>query len=62
MLQVSPVGQELWASNRFNSSVSVISTETGQVLHVIGVGPSPHGLAFFPQPGRFSIGHDGVYR
>jgi YVTN family beta-propeller protein len=62
MMQVSPVGSQLWVTNRFNASVSVIDTVTGRVLHVIHVGLSPHGLAFFPQPGRFSLGHNGVYR
>ena len=62
MLQVSADGSELWASNRFDRSVSVIDTRTGAVLHVIAVGGHPHGLALFPQPGRFSIGHNGVYR
>ena len=36
--------------------------EKEQVLHVIPVGRSPHGLALFPQPGRYSLGHNGVYR
>jgi len=62
MMQVSPDGRELWVSNRFDGSVSVVDTRTGRVLHVISVGSSPHGLAFFPQPGRYSIGHNGVYR
>ncbi len=62
MIQVAPGGNQVWVSNRFNASVSVISTRTGKVLHVINVGASPHGLAFFPQPGRFSLGHNGVYR
>jgi YVTN family beta-propeller protein len=62
MLQVSPDGRELWASNRFGDTVSVISTATGRVIHTIRVGPGPHGLAYFPQPGRYSIGHNGVYR
>ncbi len=62
MLQVSPDGSQLWVSNRFDSSVSAIDTSTGKVLHVISVGPDPHGLAYFPQPGRFSLGHNGVYR
>ena len=62
MLQVSPDGRQLWTTNRFNSSVSVISTKTGHVLHRIAVGAEPHGLAFFPQPGRYSLGHNGVYR
>jgi YVTN family beta-propeller protein len=62
MLQVSPSGTQLWASNRFGDTVSVISTKTGRVLHTIVVGREPHGLAYFPQPGRFSVGHNGVYR
>jgi len=62
MMQVAPGGNQVWVSNRFHASVSVISTRTGKVLHVINVGSSPHGLAFFPQPGRYSLGHNGVYR
>ena len=62
MLQVTPNGRELWVSNRFGGTVSVVDTRTGKVLHVIAVGSSPHGLTYFPQPGRFSIGHNGVYR
>ena len=62
MLQVSADGSQLWASNRFDASVSVIGTRTGQVLRVIPVGVQPHGLTLFPQPGRYSLGHNGVYR
>jgi YVTN family beta-propeller protein len=62
MLQVSADGRQLWATNRFNASVSVIDTRTGRVLHTIPVGVDPHGLTLFPQPGRFSLGHNGVYR
>jgi YVTN family beta-propeller protein len=62
MLQVSPSGRRLWATNRFHASVSVIDTRTGRLVKTIAVGPGPHGLTYFPQPGRFSIGHNGVYR
>jgi YVTN family beta-propeller protein len=62
MLQVSPDGTQLWASNRYNGSVSVINTRTGHVIKVIRTGIKPHGLAYFPQPGRYSVGHNGVYR
>jgi YVTN family beta-propeller protein len=62
MLQVSPDGKELWATNRFGDSVTVASTKDGRVLHVIVVGREPHGLAYFPQPGRYCIGHNGVFR
>jgi len=62
MIQVTPDGKELWVSNRYGTTAEVVSTTTGHVLHQIVVGPDPHGLAFFPQPGRFSLGHNGVYR
>jgi YVTN family beta-propeller protein len=62
MLQVSADGTQLWTTNRFDASVSVIDTRTGKVLHTIAVGGHPHGLTLFPQPGRYSLGHNGVYR
>jgi YVTN family beta-propeller protein len=62
MAQVSPDGRQLWVSNRYGTTVSVISTSTGRVMHRIEVGADPHGLTYFPQPGRFSLGHNGVYR
>ena len=45
-----------------NAEVYVIDTLTGQLLARIPTGPGPHGLDYFPQPGRFSIGHTGNYR
>ncbi len=62
MLQVSTDGSQLWTGNRFNSTVVVIDTTSGKVVATIKVGRRPHGLTYFPQPGRFSIGHNGVYR
>jgi YVTN family beta-propeller protein len=62
MMQVSADGRSLWVSNRYDATVAVVSTRTGQVLHTIPVGSGPHGLTLFPQPGAFSIGHNGVYR
>jgi YVTN family beta-propeller protein len=62
MLQTSADGRELWVSNRFDGTVTVVRTSIGRVTHTIPVGSSPHGLTLFPQPGRFSLGHNGVYR
>ena len=62
MLQISPDGTRLWVSNRYGTTISVIDIATGAVLNRIEVGRQPHGLTYFPQPGRFSIGHNGVYR
>jgi YVTN family beta-propeller protein len=62
MMQISPDGTQLWFSNRNHASVSVMDANTGRLLHVIKAGRGAHGLAYFPQPGRFNVGHNGVYR
>jgi YVTN family beta-propeller protein len=62
MVQVSPNGRRLWVSNRYGTTVEAVSTTTGHVIRQVEVGGDPHGLAYFPQPGRFSLGHNGVYR
>ena len=59
---VSADGREFWVTGRYNSVVYVFDTTTGQLTHKIPVGSGPHGLAVFPQPGRYSLGHTGVYR
>lgn len=62
MIQVSADGTRLWASNRFHGSVSVIDTTTGTVVATIPTGAGAHGVSLFPQPGRYNVGHNGVYR
>jgi len=59
---LSASGRVLWLSGRYNSEVYAIDTRTGRLLHRIPVGKSPHGLAVWPQPGRYSIGHTGILR
>jgi YVTN family beta-propeller protein len=59
---VSADGGILWLSGRYNAEVYAISTRTGRLLHRIKVGDGPHGLAVWPQPGRYSIGHTGILR
>lgn len=55
-------GSELWLTGRYHGEVYAISTADGSLLARIPVGTRPHGLALFPQPGRYSLGHTGVYR
>jgi YVTN family beta-propeller protein len=62
MIQVSADGTQLWTSNRFHGSVSVIDTRTGKVIATIPTGAGAHGVSLFPQPGRYNVGHNGVYR
>lgn len=62
MIAVSPDGTELWVSNRFYGTVFVVNTWSGAVVHVIATGANPHGLTFWPQPGRLSLGHNGNMR
>ncbi len=59
---VSADGTRLWLSGRYDSAVYVIDTTTGKLVATIKVGNGPHGLAVFPQPGRYSLGHTGNYR
>ncbi|HKC18975.1 MAG TPA: YncE family protein [Candidatus Dormibacteraeota bacterium] len=62
MLQLNPEGTQLWASGRYNKTVYVFDTTTGNVLARIPVGSEDHGLTYFPNVGQYSIGHNGVYR
>ncbi len=59
---VSPDGRVLWVSGRYDSEVYALSLRDGHVLARIPVGNGPHGLCVFPQPGRYSLGHTGVFR
>jgi DNA-binding beta-propeller fold protein YncE len=59
---VSADGRVLWLSGRYDASVYAIDTRTGKLLRRIAVGDGPHGLSFFPQPGRYSLGHTGIMR
>jgi YVTN family beta-propeller protein len=62
MLQLSPDGSQLWASGRYHATVYVFDTKTGSVIAKIAVGAEDHGLTYFPNVGRYSLGHNGVYR
>jgi hypothetical protein len=46
----------------FYGTVFVVNTWSGAVVHVIATGANPHGLTFWPQPGRLSFGHNGNMR
>lgn len=59
---VSADGKVLWLTGRYNAEVYAIDTTSGKQLARIPVGSGPHGLAVYPQPGRYSLGHTGVFR
>jgi YVTN family beta-propeller protein len=59
---VSSDGKVLWLSGRYNAEVYAIDTGDGKLLARIKVGRGPHGLCVYPQPGRYSLGHTGVFR
>ncbi len=59
---LTPDGKTLWLSGRYNQEVYAFDTADGRLLARIKVGKGPHGLAVFPQPGRYSLGHNGLYR
>jgi len=59
---VSADGRVLWLSGRYHAQVYAIDTRSGRLLARIPVGRGPHGLCVYPQPGRYSLGHTGVFR
>jgi YVTN family beta-propeller protein len=59
---LSADGRVLWLSGRYDAEVYAIDARTGRLLRRIPVGSGPHGLAVWPQPGRYSIGHTGILR
>jgi YVTN family beta-propeller protein len=59
---LSADGKVLWLSGRYSSVVYALNARTGHLLARIPVGSSPHGLCVYPQPGRYSLGHTGVFR
>jgi YVTN family beta-propeller protein len=59
---VSASGRVLWLAGRYNSEVYAIDTRNGRLIKRIKVGSGPHGLCVYPQPGRYSLGHTGVFR
>jgi YVTN family beta-propeller protein len=61
MGNVSADGKTLWLSGRYDHVVYAFDTTTG-AAKVIKVGIEPHGLAVWPQPGRYSLGHTGNMR
>lgn len=59
---VSADGTRLWLSGRYDAEVYVFDTADGSLVARIPVLPQPHGLAVWPQPGRYSLGHTGNMR
>jgi DNA-binding beta-propeller fold protein YncE len=59
---ISADGKQFWLSGRYDNVVYVFDIEHGKFLTKIKVGKEPHGLAIYPQPGRYSLGHTGVFR
>lgn len=59
---LSPDGSQLWLAGRYHNEVYVIATADGRLIKRIPVGNGPHGLLYWPQPGRYSLGHTANLR
>jgi DNA-binding beta-propeller fold protein YncE len=59
---VSANGRMLWLTGRYDGVVYGFDTKQGRLVAKIRVGGSPHGMAVWPQPGRYSLGHTGNMR
>jgi YVTN family beta-propeller protein len=73
MGNVNADGSRLWLSGRRSNVVYVFDTgygantgrddpRAGHLVDRIAVGHEPHGLAVWPLPGRYSLGHTGILR
>lgn len=59
---LSTNGKVFWVAGRYDAEVYAISTVDGHLIKKIPVGVGPHGLCVYPQPGRYSLGHTGIFR
>ena len=59
---ISTDGRVLWLAGRYDSEVYAFDTNSGKLIARIAVGKGPHGLCVYPQPGRYSLGHTGIFR
>jgi YVTN family beta-propeller protein len=59
---ISADGKVLWVSGRYDAEVYAIDLGNGKLIVRIPVGKGPHGLCVYPQPGRYSLGHTGLFR
>ncbi|WAC08752.1 MAG: YncE family protein [Thermodesulfobacteriota bacterium] len=55
-------GSQLWLGGRYDNEVYCFDTNSGKLIARISVGDHPHGLAYWPLPGRYSLGHTGNMR
>jgi YVTN family beta-propeller protein len=62
MIAQTPDGSQLWISNRYSGTISVVDASSGAVITTIATRIDPHGLAYWPEPGRYSLGHNGNMR
>ncbi|TSA47034.1 MAG: YncE family protein [Actinomycetales bacterium] len=62
MGNISADGKFFWVSGRYDNEVYVFDIEQAKFVIRIKVGKEPHGLTFWPQPGRYSLGHTGIMR
>ena len=62
MGNLSTDGKFFWVSGRYDDEVYVFNIAQGKFVTRIKVGNEPHGLTYWPQPGRYSLGHTGIMR
>jgi YVTN family beta-propeller protein len=59
---LSPDGSQLWLAGRYHDEVYVLNSANGRLLARVKVGHGPHGPLYWPQPGRYSLGHTANLR
>ncbi len=59
---VSADGNVLWLAGRYDSEVYAIDTNSGKLIARIARWQGPSRLVRLSQPGRYSLGHTGIFR
>lgn len=59
---LSADGTILWLTSHSHPEIYALDTRTGHLTNRIPLTAQPHGLAVYPQPGRYCLGHTGVFR
>ena len=59
---ISADGKIFWVSGRYDNAIYAIQLSDGKLITKIKTDKGPHGLAVWPQPGRYSLGHTGIMR
>ena len=61
-VKLAPDGKLFYVADMVAGGVWLVDGARLRVAGFVATGAGAHGVALFPQPGRYNVGHNGVYR